>query len=109
MPLERGATDAVNEGPPSYRDRARRAARSWGSVIAITAIGIVATWASYQGALSAEQSRVRATLELRAEWRARDVEAKIRAAANPVEALAVFIASQGIPDSNRLHRFARWS
>jgi signal transduction histidine kinase len=91
------------------RSLAGRALAGRGLLWAVLAIGVIVALISYEAARAADDARVRSILELRTEWRARDLEAKIRAAVTPVEALAVFVASQGVPEGDRFRRFAHWS
>ncbi len=55
--------------------------------------GAVASGLAFHVVRTADEARVHANLELRAEWRAKDIEHKIDAAAFPVAASATFVAS----------------
>jgi PAS domain S-box-containing protein len=63
-------------------------------VAVIVVAGIAASGLAFHLARTADEARVHADLDLRAEWRAKDVEHKIDVAAFPVQAAATFVASQ---------------
>jgi PAS domain S-box-containing protein len=72
-------------------------------------IGASAAMAAFRIASEAEHARIRGVIELRAEWRARDVERKLGIFANPVEAMAVLFASEETMNGDLFNRFAATS
>jgi signal transduction histidine kinase/ActR/RegA family two-component response regulator len=65
----------------------------WIAPAGIALIGLVLSGAAFWMADRADDQRVRAILEFRADWRTRDLEAKIRMSANAVENMAVAMAA----------------
>ena len=68
--------------------------RTWWPVAAIVVSGIAASALAFHLARTVDEARVHAVLDLRAEWRAKDIEHKIDVATFPVQAAATFVASQ---------------
>jgi PAS domain S-box-containing protein len=73
-------------------------------VVAI--VGALMSVAVFGLAQKLDMARVRGTLELRAEWRARDFEHKLDIASESVEALADYVAVQTTLDRDALRRFS---
>jgi signal transduction histidine kinase/CheY-like chemotaxis protein len=69
------------------------------------AIGILLSGLAYALAARADEARVRAILGLRAEWRTRDLEARIKEFEAPLRATAIFIGSRQALDSFSFRRF----
>jgi signal transduction histidine kinase/ActR/RegA family two-component response regulator len=67
-----------------------------------TALSCLAFWFAEK----ADDQRVRTILEFRSEWRARDLEAKIRLAGNAVENVAIAMAANGSLDPAQFHLLA---
>jgi signal transduction histidine kinase/CheY-like chemotaxis protein len=63
--------------------------RSWIAPLGIGVAGILLSGLAFWMAGNADDERVRTILELRSEWRARDLQAKIRLAGNAVENVAI--------------------
>ncbi|MCK6451920.1 MAG: CHASE domain-containing protein [Alphaproteobacteria bacterium] len=68
--------------------------------------GVALAAATYWRSVEADRDRARTALELRAEWRAYDLQHKILAALHPVEAAAVYVASEPRLSPERFARFA---
>jgi len=96
----------VNASPLAYRAPIRALA-GYGPILAILLVGIIASLVVFDLSRAVDRARSMSVLELRAEWRARDLQAKIYGTADAASALAAFIASQGEPDRSSFHRFAR--
>jgi PAS domain S-box-containing protein len=60
-------------------------------LIAITVIGLALSGLAFWLARQADDRRVQSYLELRAQWRAQDFQAKLLAAAAPLEAIATYV------------------
>ena len=69
-----------------------RLARQWIAPISVALIGIAISCAAYWMADRLDERRVEGVLEFRTEWRARDLEAKIRLSGNAVENVAIAMA-----------------
>ena len=67
--------------------------RAWVAPIGIAIIGGLLSCLAFWFADRAEGRRVMETLEFRADWRVRDLQAKVRLAANPVENTAIALAA----------------
>jgi signal transduction histidine kinase len=72
--------------------RVLRSPRQWITPISVALIGIAASCAAFWIADRVDEQRVRDALAFRAEWRARDIEAKLRLSANAVENVAIAAA-----------------
>ena len=72
----------------------------------ILVLGVGCSFLVYSREHVADQERVHNALDLRVEWRTRDIQNKILDASVPVEALSIFIASQIEIDATEFHRFA---
>jgi PAS domain S-box-containing protein len=64
-------------------------------LIAIVFIGVGLSCLAFVLAQQADDRRVRGYLELRAQWRSQDFQAKLLAAAAPLEAIATFVNANG--------------
>jgi signal transduction histidine kinase/ActR/RegA family two-component response regulator len=78
--------------------------KSWIAPVSIAIAGILLSSLAFWMAKEADDERVRTILELRSEWRARDLEAKIRLAGNAVENIAIAMT---VADSLDREQFAR--
>ena len=67
----------------------------WRPLIAIVFIGVALSCLAFVLAQQADDRRVRTSLELRAQWRAQDFQAKLLAAAAPIEAIATYVNTNG--------------
>jgi PAS domain-containing protein len=76
-------------------------------VIFVAALGGLGSGAAWHASSSAEDARIRAVLEVRAEWRARHVERRLDDVIAPVEALAAFVRTHNHVDPKHLESFAR--
>mgnify|MGYP001165593547 CR=1 FL=1 len=85
---------------------ARPLHRSRIAPVAVGFLGIAVSLLAFWAAGLAEDKRIHTTLALRAEWRARDFEAKIRLAGNSVGNLAVAIAADAPLDREKFERLA---
>jgi signal transduction histidine kinase/CheY-like chemotaxis protein len=74
--------------------------------VAIGLVGIAISFAALWLAFAADDRRIRSVLELRSEWRARDLEAKIRLAGNAVENVAIAAATAPALDVASFRRLA---
>src|SRR5437773_608585 len=81
----------------------------WVPFVIVGLIGAIAAVVAYRIAADADDARVRGAMELRAEWRARDFERKLGILAEPVEAMAILLASVGNVSPDLFHRFAAGS
>ena len=77
--------------------------RSWIAPVGVAIAGVVLSGLAFWMAKNADDVRVQTILELRSEWRARDLEAKIRLAGNAVENIAIAMT---VSDSLDPERFA---
>jgi len=79
-------------------------------VVLTVMLGVLASTAGALLFYDGESERLHLALDYRAEWRAKDLEAKLRAVGAPVASFATFLATQladGVtPDSEH---FARWA
>jgi PAS domain S-box-containing protein len=75
-------------------------------IATILIIGAVSSAAIFEISRTLDTARVQALLEKRAEWRADDLEHKIRLAAAPIEALAGYISVQKTLNPTDLHNFS---
>jgi signal transduction histidine kinase len=80
--------------------------RGWIAPAGICAIGIVLSCFAFWAADSADYRRVRNVLAFRAEWRARDIEAKIRLSGNAVENIAIAMAANPRLDAHQFDLIA---
>src|SRR5689334_19744554 len=80
-------------------------ARAAGLVAVATGIAL-SLWA-FDTARKADDERIKSVLELRAEWRSKDLEEKIKIAASSADAIAAFIAMAGEVKAPLFQRFAR--
>jgi PAS domain S-box-containing protein len=88
--------------------RARRRRRTWlGQVVALGMIGVVLSMATFHITRLIDLDRINGVLELRAEWRARDMERKLGVTGKSAEALAIYLAAEGEMTAARFHNFAR--
>ncbi len=86
-------------------------AKSRGLLLGIALAGAACSTGAYFLARNADDARVRAVLDLRAEWRARDFERKLSLAVNDVGALAALMMTEGAVDAATFTRYAelqRW-
>jgi signal transduction histidine kinase len=67
--------------------------KRWSVPVAVAIVGVILSLLSYTMAERAEDERVRSILEFRADWRTRDLEAKVRLTAAPVENVAIAITA----------------
>src|SRR5437660_4052531 len=81
----------------------------WVPFVIVGVIGAIAAVVAFRIAADADDARVRGAMELRAEWRARDFERKLGILAEPVEAMAILLASVGNVSPDLFHRFAAGS
>jgi two-component system, LuxR family, sensor kinase FixL len=72
---------------------------------AIAGIGIALSVFAYVSALQRDAARVRAEAAFRADWRSADLERKLQRLAEPISALAAFIAAQHDVAAQILDRF----
>src|SRR5689334_13713711 len=63
--------------------------RGWIAPVCIGLVGLALSCIAFWMASRADERRVMTILEFRSEWRARDLEAKIRLSANAVENIAI--------------------
>jgi signal transduction histidine kinase/CheY-like chemotaxis protein len=78
----------------------------WVAPVGVGILGVVLSLLAFWSAQRADQERVRTVLELRADWRARDLEAKIRMSGNAVENLAIAMAATTAPDAGQFKKIA---
>src|SRR5262245_16500970 len=72
--------------------------RSWIAPRAFPAVGAALSLLAFWSGQRADDERVRNVLEFRADWRTRDLEAKIRQSGGAVENLAIAFAAGMRPD-----------
>jgi len=75
-------------------------------LIIVALVGVCGAIVSFWLTSAADHARIRSALELRAEWRARDFEHKLRILANPIEALAALLAASDRLDAGLFQRVA---
>jgi PAS domain S-box-containing protein len=92
------------EQPGAEAGGARRRMRDAVPLLAIILVGALLSWWSYRHAASSDETQVQGVLELRAEWRARDLERKIQIAAGPVQNVAIYMTTQDGADAEHFHR-----
>src|SRR5687767_10844990 len=80
--------------------------RSWIAPVGIGVAGLLLSFLAFWMANEADDERVRTVLELRSEWRTRDLEAKIRLSANAVESTAIAMAVGSALTSDQFRRLA---
>jgi PAS domain S-box-containing protein len=88
--------------------RARKRRRT--GVVQVAALGIagvVLSLAAFRITTLTDLERVQGILELRVEWRVRDMERKLALTGKSAEALAIFVAAEGEMTAARFHNFAR--
>src|SRR5687767_8728781 len=78
--------------------------KSWIAPVSVAIAGVLLSSLAFWMAKNADDERVRTILELRSEWRARDLEAKVRLAGNAVENIAIAMT---VADSLDPDQFAR--
>jgi signal transduction histidine kinase/ActR/RegA family two-component response regulator len=81
--------------------------RGWIAPVVVGLVGIAISWSAFWLAQRADERRVRSVIELRAEWRARDLEAKLRLSGNAVENIAIATAANTALDPDQFNRIAR--
>jgi signal transduction histidine kinase/ActR/RegA family two-component response regulator len=80
--------------------------RSWIAPIGVGVAGLLLSCLAFWMADEADDERVRTVLEFRSEWRARDLEAKIRLSANAVENLSIAMAVDSALTPDQVRRLA---
>lgn len=88
--------------PPDVRPRSRTHLLP---IFMIAVAGALAAGGTWYAASQADEARVRGVLELRAEWRTRDLERKLRQSHSSVQALAKLVGAQDGVDRELLQRF----
>jgi PAS domain S-box-containing protein len=91
---------------PLTRARKRRRTRLV-QLILLGLAGVILSVAAFRIARLSDLERVNGILELRVEWRARDMERKLAVAGKSAEALATYVAAEGPVTAARFHNFAR--
>ncbi len=86
--------------------RVRTPSRRWIAPIAVGLVGIALSLLAFWSAGRADEERVRNILEFRADWRTRDLEAKIRQSSGAVENVAIAMAAGMQPDVDQFKRLA---
>ena len=81
--------------------------RRWLAPVAVGLIGLGLSSFAFWLADTAEDRRIRNVLALRSEWRARDLEAKIRLSGNAVENVAIAMAANPSLDAAWFDRMAK--
>jgi len=76
-------------------------------VLAIALLGSVISVTAFEIVRRADDARVSAILEFRAQWRARDFESKLAETQTPVAGLAAFVTSQKQIDAEEFRDFTR--
>ena len=76
---------------------ARLLRSGWIAPVAVGLVGVALSFLAFWSAYRADQERVRTMLELRADWRTRDLEAKIRISGNAVENVTIAMATATAP------------
>jgi len=79
----------------------------WIAPLAVGLVGVALSYLAFRAADEADAHRVRNSLESRAEWRARDIEAKIRLSGNAVENMAIAMAANEALDRAHFERIAQ--
>jgi PAS domain S-box-containing protein len=79
----------------------------WWPTLAVGALGLAVSFAVFAIARGADDARVTSILELRVEWRVRDLERKILLSADSVKTLAVHVAADNTFDLVAFHRVAK--
>ena len=80
--------------------------KSWIAPVSIAIAGVLFSSLAFWMAKKADDERVQTILELRSEWRARDLEAKIRLAGNAVENIAIAMTVADSVDPEQFVRLA---
>jgi signal transduction histidine kinase len=80
--------------------------QGWLAPAGVGLVGIAISFFAFWSAERADAQRVRGVLELRSEWRARDIEAKIRLSGNAVENVAISTAANAALDAEQFGRIA---
>src|SRR5690348_10228441 len=83
-----------------------RVLRRWAPALAVALGGLALSLFAYVIARNADEARLRSAFELRVEWRARDIERRLDAAAQSVQALAVFAAVDPAMNARQFKAFA---
>src|SRR5262245_12507278 len=71
--------------------------KEWLAPLGAGIVGIALSILAFWLAERADMERVRSTLEFRADWRTRDLEAKVRLTGNPVENVAIAMTANPWP------------
>jgi signal transduction histidine kinase len=71
--------------------------KEWVAPITIGIVGMALSVLAFWSAERADEARVRAVLEYRADWRTRDLEARIRLSGNAVESVAIAMSADRMP------------
>jgi PAS domain S-box-containing protein len=93
---------------PLIRARKHRRTRVV-QVVALGLTGLMLSMAAFYITRLTDLDRVQAMMELRVEWRARDIERKLALIGKSAEALAIYVAAEGQMTAARFHEFARLS
>ncbi|MGE5145900.1 MAG: CHASE domain-containing protein [Candidatus Eiseniibacteriota bacterium] len=80
--------------------------RGWLAPVGIALIGVALSCLAFWVADRADERRVRNVLAFRSEWRARDIEAKIRLSGNAVESVAIAMAANPALTADQFGRVA---
>ena len=80
--------------------------RGWIAPVCIGLVGLALSCIAFWMASRADERRVMTILEFRSEWRARDLEAKIRLSANAVENIAIAMAANESLGPDEFRRLA---
>jgi signal transduction histidine kinase len=80
--------------------------KSWIAPLGVGIAGILLSGLAFWMAGDADDERVRTILELRSEWRARDLQAKIRLAGNAVENVAIAMTVTEAMDPDQFSQLA---
>jgi len=78
----------------------------WIAPVAVGLVGVALSFLAFWSAQRADEERVRTILEFRADWRARDLEAKIRMSGNAVENVAIAMAATVALDAEQFRKIA---
>ncbi|HWA47106.1 MAG TPA: hypothetical protein VG742_02475, partial [Dongiaceae bacterium] len=78
---------------PELKDEVRTLPRTWIAPIAVGLVGLTLSFLAFWSAQRADAERIANILEFRADWRTRDLEAKIRQSGGAVENVAIAMAA----------------
>jgi signal transduction histidine kinase len=81
--------------------------RPWLLPTCMGIVGIGLSLLAFEVSERAEERRVHGLLDLRSEWRVRDIEAKVRRAGGAVENVAIALTANAPLDPERFHRLAQ--